>query len=317
LQARQVADIVVFVGSWASSVLKADRSRGEHALRAFGRVRDAAEYINSITRAGDLVLLKGTNKQDHLLRIILARTGDVACWRDDCRRNCFCDECPDRNTPSGPPRSVDSAPAVGASPPLPLSGQRPIEPDEFVIVGLGNPESRYAGTPHNIGYEVVDRLATSLGLTWSTFLDAWIARGSFNGRCLCLVKMRMPMNMVGLGLKRLSNGISFQPEQCVLVHDDLDLPLGTVRARLSGGAGGHRGVVSVLEAFQTDAFRRVKLGVGRPDAKLNRTEYVLSPLTPAARTVIDQAVHTAEARILEMATEPTRGRQGDPAPLSG
>ena len=108
------------------------------------------------------------------------------------------------------------------------------------------------------------------------------------------------MNCIGPGLKQLSESLSFSPEQCILVHDDLDMPIGAVRARLSGGAGGHRGVASILEAFQTDAFRRVKIGVGQPGAKLDRVSYVLAPFHPDSRATVDRALAAAEARVLEM-----------------
>ena len=92
----------------------------------------------------------------------------------------------------------------------------------------------------------------------------------------------------------------FVPECCVLVQDDLDLSLGSVRTRLSGGGGGHRGVVSILEAFQTDAFRRVKIGVGQEGAKANRVEYVLSAFDAKSRSTIDPAIAAAAARALEL-----------------
>jgi peptidyl-tRNA hydrolase len=110
----------------------------------------------------------------------------------------------------------------------------------------------------------------------------------------------MAMNLTGAGLKRLSDSMSFGPEQCILLHDDLDLPLGSVRTRLSGGAGGHRGVASILEAFQTDGFRRVKVGVGQTGVKVNRVEYVLTAFDAANRTAIEQSILTAEARVLKM-----------------
>ncbi len=181
-RAQQVADFTVFVGPWASSVLKARQPGREDALRIFSHVRDAAEYVNSIAREGDLVLLKGTNKQDHLLRIILARSEGVACWRDDCNRHRFCNECPDRNKPSGLPVLTASATVPDAAAQAPPSDLSSIEHDEQVIVGLGNPESRYAGTPHNVGYEAVEQLARSWGLTWEINPDALIARGSVNGK---------------------------------------------------------------------------------------------------------------------------------------
>ncbi len=304
-RAQQVADFTVFVGPWASSVLKTRQLGRDDALRAFSQVREAAVYVNSITREGDLVLLKGTNKQDHLLRIILARSENIACWRDDCGRDSFCNDCPHRARVSGSPALQPSTGITDTAASLPSPGLRAIEPDEQVIVGLGNPEARYAGTPHNVGYEVVDRLAASLGLTWEETPEARIARGSLAGRTICLVKIRLAMNLTGAGLKKLSNHRAFSPAQCILVFDDLDLPLGTVRARPRGSAGGHRGVASILEAFQTDAIRRVKVGVDQAAAKVSRVDYVLTPFDAQSRTAIDQAILTAEARLLEM-IEPSR-----------
>jgi PTH1 family peptidyl-tRNA hydrolase len=90
-----------------------------------------------------------------------------------------------------------------------------------------------------------------------------------------------------------------------LVFDDLDLPLGSVKTRLRGSAGGHRGVASILEAFQTDAFRRVKVGVGQEGRKRNRLDFVLTPFAAESRATIDQAILTAEPRLLEMVKRPS------------
>ena len=306
--AQEIADITIFVGPWASSVLKARKPGAEEALRTFSHVRDASEYINSISRDGDLILLKGANKQDHLLRIILARSGDVACWRDDCNRYSFCNECPDRNKPSGLPVLMNSAPVAGTEGLASIANPPSVKRDEQVIIGLGNPEARYAGTPHNVGYEVVEQLATSWGLSWDTTPEALIARGSANGKPVCLVKIQTAMNLTGAGLKQLSENMAFGPEQCILVFDDLDLPLGTVKTRLNGGAGGHRGVASILEAFQTDAIRRVKVGVGKAGGKLDRVNYVLTAFDEESRTAIDQSILTAVTRVLELVERQPRKR---------
>ena len=299
-RAQEIADLTIFVGPWASQVLKARKPGVEDALCVFRNVRDAAEYLNSITCAGDLVVLKGTNKQDHFLRFILSRSGDVACWRDDCERMAFCNECSDLNKPSGVPVLLASASLAGTKPQATPSGLRPVEPGEQVIIGLGNPESRYAGTPHNVGFEVVDTLAISSGLSWDETPEAWIARGSFQEHRVCLVKIRMAMNLIGGVLKQLAGNMAFEPEQCILVYDDLDMPLGSVRTRLSGGAGGHRGVTSILVAFQTDMFRRVKIGVGQDGAKLDRVAYVLTPFSAASSAVLEQALPLAEQHLCEL-----------------
>ena len=297
--AQEIADITVFVGPWASSVLKTHKPGHEDALRTYVHVRDATQYVNSIAREGDLVLLKGTTKQDHLLRIILARSNEVSCWRDDCARGSFCNECPDRMKPSG-------APPIHQQLALPEAAVRhsdvgTLEPSEQVIVGLGNPEAKYSNTPHNIGYAAVERLAESLGLEWIAMPHALFARGVVRGQSICLIKVNTNMNLIGGALKKLSDGMSFNPAQCILVYDDLDLPLGTVRTRLSGSAGGHRGVASILEAFQTDRFRRVKVGVGQVGIKLDRAAYVLKPFDATSGETVKNAVAAAVAKLLEIA----------------
>ena len=302
--AQEVADVTVFVGPWASSVLKAKRPGREDGLFVRAHVRDAAMLLNSMTRAGDLVLLKGTSKQDHLLRIIMARDERIACWRDDCQRMLFCDVCPDRMKPSGT-ALLSHQPAI-SSPSTPSPSVAHAAVAEQVIVGLGNPGAQYDGTPHNVGYEVVDQLAASLALTWEKTPEVWIARGASEGLPLCLVKMQTAMNLTGAGLKRLAQSMAFGPEQCVLVFDDLDLPLGTVKMRQSGSAGGHRGVASILEAFQTDAFRRVKVGVAPVAAEVDRLEYVLKPFDDESRPTVANAISISKARVLEMVFDSRR-----------
>lgn len=298
--AQSIAEVTIFVGPWASSVLKARKPEGQQALRVFNHVRDASDYLNAILREGDLVLLKGANKQDHLIRMILARGEGVACWRDDCERQSFCDECPDRHRPSGAQASLPLPLGEKPTPSAGSTGANNAEPRQTVIVGLGNPEPAYASTPHNVGYAVVEQLAASIGLAWSTTQDASIAQGSLDGQPLCLVKVTTPMNLTGAGLRRLVEHMAFDPSQCILVFDDLDLPLGSIRTRLGGSAGGHRGVASILEAFQTDGFRRVKVGVGQASAKANRAQYVLTPFAGAAADAAGLAVQAAATRVREL-----------------
>ena len=304
-RAQEIADITVFVGPWASQVLKARKAGAPDALKVFRNVRDAADFINKVTLAGDLVLLKGTNKQDHLLRVIMARTDSIACWRDDCERHSFCNECVYRTRPSGLPLLMGAESSMGTPPGASASGKYQLIPGEQLIVGLGNPEPKYSGTPHNVGFEVVEKFAASVSATWQETPEAWIARGELHGKAVCLVKIKMPMNLIGAGLKRLSEAMGFGPEQCILVYDDLDMPLGATRARVSGGAGGHRGVTSILEAFQTDAFRRVKVGVGQEGAKLNKVAYVLTPFAASSRDAVDTATSAALAQLVEMVKRPS------------
>ncbi len=305
--AQEAADIVLFVGPWASSVLSARvPGRAADALQVFGQVRDAARHIQSITREGDLVLLKGSAKTDHLLRIILAHGDGVACWRDNCQRVIFCDACPDRLKPSGMPAAVHSSlkdmPTMLS---VPLSAAPVGEPDGSqramqLIVGLGNQDAIFAGTPHNVGFEVVDALAQAFELNWKASPQAWTARGAINGHPTCLVKLRSDMNLTGTGLSQVAEALGIGPRQCILVFDDLATPIGQVRTRLSGGAGGHRGVASALQAFQTNAIRRVKMGIANDTSKLDWQGYVATKFSGDNRQAIDAAIPVALNHIVAL-----------------
>jgi aminoacyl-tRNA hydrolase len=297
VRALQAADHVVFVGAWASRALRAAPGGHGDRLRAFSSVRQASDHLNGVLQPGDLVLLKGTNRKDHLLRIVLARGGQVGCWRDDCARIDFCADCPQLALgPAAPAGEVRLLPEEEQPTTLEAMNHVP------VVIGLGNPGVRYAGTPHSIGHRVLDRVGVVLDARWVEEGDALLARVRADGRDLCLIKLQVAMNASGPAILALSRRLRFVAADCILVHDDLDLPLGSVRARLRGSAGGHRGVASVLDAFQSDAIRRVKIGIGRPDAAGNVTDYVLRPLAEADRAIVEQACSTAVERILHLAT---------------
>lgn len=303
-RAQLAADITVFVGPWASSVLKKRKAGNEDALQVFSKVREASKYINGILQEGDLVFLKGTNPQDHLFRIIMARTERIACWRDDCKLMMFCNACQERNIPSGLHTYMASDDSlVNEIQDGQLEEDRSISSDEQLIVALGNPEVELVGTPHNIGYEVADRIAASLKLIWNECPEGWITHGSVADRKFCLIKFRENMNLIGGKLREFSRNKRVSPSQCILLHDDLALPIGSIRTRLNGGAGGHKGVSSILEAFQTDQIRRVKIGVQKANTKLSRAEYVLTKFAIEDRSAIDAAISSAQAATLQLVAQ--------------
>ena len=299
-EALAVADIAIFTGRFASAALKARKPGTESRLHAFSRTIDVANFLQSIQQEGDLILLKGTEKKDHLSRIPLSLSQTVNCWVDDCGRDMFCSECSHLRSHRGPPGLITQASTEPASIDPISAGFPTVSPTDPVIIGLGNPGPEFIGTPHNVGYDLLDHLGSSIACEWQEYPEAWIAKGVINDCNLVLIKIKTPMNLTGSVLKRLSAAMRFDAAQCILVFDDIDLPLGKVRTRLNGSAGGHRGVASILEAFQSDAFRRVKMGVGKPGGKLDRVAYVLTPFAAEDRATIEQAVMTAEASLREM-----------------
>ncbi|CAA9555345.1 MAG: Peptidyl-tRNA hydrolase [uncultured Thermomicrobiales bacterium] len=134
-----------------------------------------------------------------------------------------------------------------------------------LIVGLGNPGKEYAGTRHNIGFMVVDELARRGGLRWDKpRLKAEQTKGSLAGRDVVLAKPQTYMNSSGVSVVQLVKWYKVPLDQLLVISDDLDLPFGTLRLRGEGSAGGQKGVASIIQQLRTDAFPRLRLGIGRP-----------------------------------------------------
>jgi UDP-N-acetylmuramoyl-tripeptide--D-alanyl-D-alanine ligase len=299
-QAQTVADVCVFVGPWASSVLSARTPERPDALHAFGSVQDASNFINARAKSGDLVFLKGSIKNDHLMRLILDRTNDIACWRDNCQRMMFCDACSHRmvRSQAGSPADTNGVSVSMAQ--MSTTAQIALGAEEQLIVGLGNHDPQFEGTPHNVGFEVVERLAQTWGLTWVATTQAWIARGMVKSYPVCLVKLRSEINHTGALILQVFGDASFETRRCILVFDDLAVPVGEFRQRVTGGAGGHRGVASVLEAFQTNAVRRLKLGIGDASTALDKPTYVTTKFTAQGLAQLELALSAAEAQMLDL-----------------
>ena len=166
----------------------------------------------------------------------------------------------------------------------------------LLIVGLGNPGPRYARTRHNLGFMVLDHLAERLGLCWQIAADGLLAEGVLAGRLVILLKPLTYMNRSGDAVAAL---VRRRPEiaDIIVVHDDLDLPLGRLRIRRSGSAGGHRGVASVIAALGTEGFGRVRIGVDRPPAGIDATDYVLAEFPPEEMAAAREAVARATAAL--------------------
>ena len=161
------------------------------------------------------------------------------------------------------------------------------------IIGLGNPGREYRDTRHNVGQRVLDKVARRVHARFSREGGHQIARAHWQGQALLLIKPACFMNVSGPAVARVSRRLHLEPSDLVIVFDDLDLPLGKVRARMKGSAGGHNGVRSVIEALGTDAIRRVKVGIGRPappgQQKDLVVDHVLSPFYPDERDAVEAA----------------------------
>jgi len=172
------------------------------------------------------------------------------------------------------------------------------------IIGLGNPGTEYQDTRHNVGQRVVDEVARTLHARFEREGGHQVAQARWHGAPVYLVKPRTFMNVSGPAVARISRGLRLTPADLIVVFDDIDLPLGKVRVRLKGSAGGHNGVRSLIEHLGTDAFRRVKVGIGRPGEpgrdRDQVADHVLSPFFPDELPVIAAACAEAATQALKL-----------------
>jgi len=179
--------------------------------------------------------------------------------------------------------------------PFPLFGRsRAAGPIEWLLVGLGNPGPKYARTRHNVGFHIVDRLAQAEGLTFDQRrYDALLARGRIEGVAVALVKPQTYMNLSGRAVAPLARFYKIPPQNLLVIYDDIDLPPARLRLRLKGGAGGHKGMTSLIEQLGTRDFPRLRVGIGRPAGRLPVEAYVLQPFTPAEWEAMEVTYQTA------------------------
>jgi peptidyl-tRNA hydrolase, PTH1 family len=171
------------------------------------------------------------------------------------------------------------------------------------VVGLGNPGKQYEITRHNVGFRVLDRLALSFSVSLEErkFQARW-GTCSISRQKVFLLKPLTFMNRSGEALTQMLRYFKILPKQMLVIHDDLDLPLGRIRLALRGGAGGHRGVTSIIEHLGTQDFARLKLGIGRPLHDESVEAYVLRSPYPdqegAFEQMIVRGVEAAETVLL-------------------
>jgi PTH1 family peptidyl-tRNA hydrolase len=161
-----------------------------------------------------------------------------------------------------------------------------------LVVGLGNPGRKYDGTRHNVGFDVVDLLAARHHLEWEAApADALIAR--WRAASVLVAKPLTFMNLSGHAVGELMRFYKVEHEDVVVIVDDANLELGRLRARPSGSAGGHNGLKSIIGALGSEDFARLRVGVGRGDARRDLADHVLARFDPQEREDVAEAVGRA------------------------
>ena len=170
-----------------------------------------------------------------------------------------------------------------------------------LVIGLGNPGPKYSKTRHNVGFRVLDRLAEMLQVTWKrdAGTKSEVIETQYLGDKLILAKPQTFMNLSGEAVQALAKRFKIAPADIWVVYDDVALPLGTLRVRLDGSAGGHNGIKSLIEHLNTQAFARFRLGVNLPSEGIALEDYVVQRFAVDEEPIIKVGIECAATLILE------------------
>jgi PTH1 family peptidyl-tRNA hydrolase len=177
--------------------------------------------------------------------------------------------------------------------------------DPWLIAGLGNPGERYAATRHNVGAMVVSALCETLGvrLRKVRFLSALAAEAKYRDVPLLLVVPGTWMNLSGPPIASLARRRGIPVDRVIACHDELDLPFGALRIKKGGSTAGHHGLDSLVEAFRSPDFYRIRLGIGRPPGRKDPVDFVLEPFAKVERDEVERLVGDGADAVLSLITE--------------
>ena len=172
----------------------------------------------------------------------------------------------------------------------------------YIIVGLGNPSAQYAGTRHNVGFEVIDILADRFDIATDYIKHkAVCGKGTIEGNKVLLAKPVTYMNLSGDSVRQLVSYYKIDiPTELIVVYDDINLPPGKIRIRRSGSAGGHNGMKSIISDLSTDEFMRVRIGVGDKPKGHDLAGYVLGQFSKDEQEIMDMAFIDAANSVISI-----------------
>lgn len=169
----------------------------------------------------------------------------------------------------------------------------------YLIVGLGNPDRQYTDTFHNVGFMAVDKLAQNIGVAFDKGeCRAICAHARVGGEKVVIAKPITYMNLSGESLRELVKKYKIEREKCLIVYDDADMPLGTLRIRKSGSGGSHNGMKNIIDNMRTEDILRVRVGIGRPqNDRMELKDYVLGKISDEQRSILEPALENAAQAI--------------------
>lgn len=171
----------------------------------------------------------------------------------------------------------------------------------YLIIGLGNPEEKYSNTRHNMGFDVINKLAEKCNIKVSkSKFDAFYGMGEIKGKKVILVKPQTYMNLSGDSIIKFKKFYKASNKDIIVIYDDIDLSLGDIRLKSKGGPGSHNGMKSVVQNLNTEDFMRVRVGIGNPEEKSDMINYVIGPIPKREREILDISIDKAAESIIEI-----------------
>jgi peptidyl-tRNA hydrolase, PTH1 family len=172
-----------------------------------------------------------------------------------------------------------------------------------LIIGLGNPGARYQFSRHNMGFLVIDELALHHRISMNQKgFDTFFGKGRIDDTPVFLAKPQTYMNLSGVAVRKLVDYFKADPQEMIVLHDDLDLPFPSIRIKAGGGHAGHKGLISIINHVGDSEFIRVRLGIGKPLRKSMTEEYVLKPFAEDELKELSQTIIAASDAVTEIIT---------------
>lgn len=171
----------------------------------------------------------------------------------------------------------------------------------YLIVGLGNPEPEYSKTRHNMGFDVINKLAKQyeIELSRSNF-EGIYGTGIIENEKVILLKPQTYMNLSGNSVKEIMNFYKVDNDKILVIYDDMDIEPGKIKIRKKGSAGGHNGMKSIIQMIGTDEFPRIRVGIGRPIHKGDEINYVIGAIPEEEQRKLDEGTNIAKKAIVEI-----------------
>ncbi len=171
----------------------------------------------------------------------------------------------------------------------------------YLIVGLGNPEKDYSNTRHNMGFNTINKIANEykIEVTKNNFKGLY-GTGIIEGEKVILLKPQTFMNLSGESIKEVIQFYKIEKEQLIVIYDDIDIEPSSIKIRKTGGAGTHNGMKSVLQELNTQKFKRIRVGIGKPKEKEDLVEYVIGAIPREEQKKLDKGTELAKEAVIEI-----------------